>query len=99
MDRIYLQVIAESIVDSPKAARHPVTREEVLEKCYTAKKAEEIKAAWLARGGWLRTHPDDDEVLDLGEMLSKLEDSFRPKGVDLAFGGRANASLIDNVRK
>jgi hypothetical protein len=52
-------------------------REDVLRQCYYARTLPEIEAAWQARGLWLKEHPDDDAVVDVGEMLSKLEDALR----------------------
>jgi hypothetical protein len=53
-----------------------MTREVVLDKCYGARTLPEIAEAWRARGMWLKAHPDDNEVFELGEMLSMLEKSY-----------------------
>ena len=54
-----------------------MTREQVLDLCYSARTLEEIEAAKRARGEWLTAHPDDAAVLDVGEMLCMLEDAIR----------------------
>ena len=48
-------------------------REQTLDLIYAANTRSEIEKAREARVDYLREHPDDEEVLETGEMLSMLE--------------------------
>lgn len=50
-------------------------REEVLRLCYAARSRPSLLVAREARAAYLLEHADDDEILDLGSMLSRLEDA------------------------
>ena len=54
-----------------------MTRSEVLDLCYYCHSLTEIEMAWKARSLWLKDHPDDWEVLEIGSMLSRLEDAIK----------------------
>lgn len=52
-------------------------REQVLKMCCSANTLAEVNAAWEARSHWLQTHPNDWGIVDVGEMLSMLEDAIK----------------------
>jgi len=54
-----------------------LTRRQVLDICYSARTLSAIHAAFDVRGRWLTEHPDDEEVFDLGEMLSMMQEGLQ----------------------
>lgn len=59
-----------------------MTRQEALDICYRAHSRSEIEAAMAVRSRSLLDHPGDEELIHLGEMLSKLLDALDLLGVD-----------------
>jgi hypothetical protein len=54
----------------------PMTRREVLDVCYFARTPLAVRIAFEARAEYLKDHPDDDEVIDMRSMLSRLKEGF-----------------------
>lgn len=53
-----------------------MNRDYVLALCYSARTIAEVEAAKEARSAYLLEHPNDEEILEMGEMLSTLEDAL-----------------------
>ena len=50
-----------------------MNREQVLDILYSARTSEQIERAKKLRSDYLKSHPDDEEVIEVGEMLTTLE--------------------------
>ena len=55
-----------------------MTRDEVVRAAMAAQTLQECEAAEAALREWLRLHPDDFGMLDVGEGLAMLKDAFSP---------------------
>src|SRR5579871_1362752 len=55
-------------------------RREVFDLCYSAHNLANVKAAEEARAAYLVQHPEDGEILDMGELLVLLEDALKIAG-------------------
>lgn len=58
-------------------------REQTLDLIYAANTEFEIKRAREARTAYLCEHPDDDEILEAGEMLFMLETTLNETGNEI----------------
>ena len=50
-----------------------MNREQVLDILYSARTPEQIERAKELRSDYLNSHPEDEEVIEVGEMLTTLE--------------------------